>query len=65
MHILGAVARTGIYTEGVKAFNIIDLNCIGTETNIFNCSYNNIYLHDCDHHDDASVECQGKQQYKF
>ena len=65
MHILEAVARTGIHTEGVKAFNIIDLNCIGTETNIFNCSYNNIYLHDCDHHDDASVECQGKQQCKF
>ena len=56
---VGASALSGSYTEGVKAFHIIDLNCDGTEENIFNCSYNSIVQHTCSDYEDAYVRCPG------
>ena len=55
----GASALSGSYTEGAKAFHIIDLNCDGTEENIFNCSYNSIVQHTCSDYEDAYVRCPG------
>ena len=59
MIFVGASALSGSYTEGVKAFHIIDLNCDGTEENIFNCSYNSIVQHTCSDYEDAYVRCPG------
>ena len=57
MLLIGALARTGSYTESAKSFHIIDLNCNGTEDNIFNCSYNKIQQHSCYYYEDAYVQC--------
>ena len=57
----GALARTGSYREYDKAFHIIDLNCNGNESSVFNCSYNNIQFHNCYDYEDAYVQCPGIQ----
>lgn len=57
---VGATALTLFYyTESIKFFHIIDLNCIGTEQNVFNCSYNDIVQYSCTDYEDASVRCPG------
>ena len=56
---VGASALSGSYYEYVKEFHIIDLNCDGTEENIFNCSYNSIVQHTCSDYEDAYVRCPG------
>ena len=56
---IGANARTSSYYGDRKPFHFIDLNCNGTEDNIFECSYNTITKHSCAYYEDAVVECQG------
>ena len=36
-----------------------DVNCIGTEISLLNCSHNGIGQHDCNHLEDAGVLCSG------
>uniref|UniRef100_A0A1X7VPG7 Deleted in malignant brain tumors 1 protein n=1 Tax=Amphimedon queenslandica TaxID=400682 RepID=A0A1X7VPG7_AMPQE len=45
------------YSEGEKAFHIIDLSCKGTEDSVFDCSYSNVQSFYCHSHDDAYVTC--------
>uniref|UniRef100_A0A1X7UMK1 SRCR domain-containing protein n=1 Tax=Amphimedon queenslandica TaxID=400682 RepID=A0A1X7UMK1_AMPQE len=53
----GAKARYSSYTERLKSFHIIDLNCNGSEENVFNCSHNLVQQHTCTDYEDASVQC--------
>ena len=48
------------YGEGTGPIWLDDLQCVGTESNLFACSHNGVSEHDCDHSEDASVECLGK-----
>ena len=59
MLLLGAIAGTDYFTQSAKSFHIIDLNCDGTENNVFNCSYNTIQQHSCSIYEEAYVHCQG------
>lgn len=60
IHLVGAVAVRGAYTETVWPFHILDLNCTGNERTIWDCLFNNlINIHSCSQSDDASVRCQG------
>ena len=53
------VARGDAYYGLVNSGQIWldELNCIGTELTIENCVHNGWGNHDCDHTEDASVEC--------
>ena len=59
IYLLGATPGSGYNKYSAKLFHIIDLNCNGTEDNIFNCSYNNIQQHSCYYYEDAYVQCSG------
>ena len=60
IYILGAIPASGYYTDYVWHFSIIDLNCTGNESNIWNCPYNGISdFYTCPSSHDASVICQG------
>ena len=58
---IGAVAITSSrYSSDMKPFHIIDLNCNGTEENVFNCSHNQVTQHSCSQsYDDARIRCLG------
>ena len=56
---VGAIAAKGYYTYSGKQHYILDLNCTGNETTVWNCSYNGISGYSCPDSNDASVSCQG------
>ena len=49
------------YDEGTGPILLDNLQCLGTESDIFACVHNGIGEHDCDHSEDASAECLGIQ----
>ena len=52
------VARdNAYYGQGSGQIWIDELNCVGTELSIENCSHNGWGNHDCDHTKDAGVAC--------
>ena len=58
--IVGAIPASGYYTDYVWPFGIIDLNCTGNESSIWNCPYNGTSdFYTCPSSHDASVICQG------
>ena len=58
--LIGAIAASGRYTEGLLTFGITDIHCNGTEQNISLCAQNEVLLHNCQTHDDAGAVCQGR-----
>ena len=56
--VTGALAGAGVYQEYYKSFHVFDLNCNGTEDQIFNCSHNSIQH--CQYNKDANVQCPSK-----
>ena len=56
---VGAIAAKGYYTYSGKQHYILDLNCTGNESTVWNCSYNGISGYSCPDSHDASVSCQG------
>ena len=60
----GAIAASGYYTDYHWPFGIIDLNCTGNESSIWNCTYNGTSdFYSCSSSHDASVICQGDFDY--
>ena len=58
---IGAIAASGYYTDHHWPSGVIDVNCTGNESSIWNCPYNGISdFYSCPSHHDASVICQGK-----
>ena len=47
------------YGEGTGPIWLDNLQCLGTELDVFACVHNGIGEHDCDHNEDASAECLG------
>ena len=42
-----------------------DVSCNGTESTIFDCIHNGLNVHNCDHSEDAGVECSGNTIIMF
>ena len=58
---LGALGPSAVHTSSsTPSHNIIDLNCTGQESNIFECPFNGLVGHYfCSNTSDANVYCQG------
>ena len=46
---------------GSGTIHIDNVRCTGRESSIFDCSHNGFGTHNCDHSQDTSVTCSGKQ----
>ena len=53
----GRKRSRGAFARGTGAIFMDDVNCLGKEESIFACPYNGWAHHDCDHDEDAMVEC--------
>ncbi len=51
--------RGAYFGEGFGAIYLDEVECDGTESNLLECSHSGLHNHDCDHGEDASVECAG------
>ena len=58
-----AAPLSAYYGEGSERIWFDNMHCIGTEPDLFACMHNGIGEHDCDHSEDASVECLGICMY--
>lgn len=50
------------FGEGDGAIFLDDMECVGTESSIFDCPHMGIGNHDCDHREDAGVTCSGPME---
>ena len=56
--------RDSVYGSGDGDIFLDDVECLGNETNLFNCSQRS-GSHDCTHDEDAAVVCMCKLLHKF
>ena len=54
--------RDSVYGHGNGTILLDDLECLGSESNLFECGQKS-GSHDCTHQEDAAVVCVGKLLY--
>ncbi len=59
--LTGAVALQSGFADGTGPIFLDDVQCTGTEDNLFSCPHNGIGIHNCAHSEDAGVRCQPAQ----
>lgn len=47
------------YGQGAGPVWIDNIECLGTESDIFACEHSGFGYHNCGHEEDASIECSG------
>ena len=52
------------YGQGTGPIFLDGVHCTGTELDIFMCLHYGVGVHDCDHSEDASVDCLGILKYE-
>ena len=52
-----ATKHDASYGQGSGQIWLADVNCVGTELTIANCSHNGWGSHSCDHKEDVSINC--------
>ena len=53
---IGAIFVTS-FIGGTGSIFLDDVDCIGNESRLIDCSHNSLGMHDCTHADDAGVHC--------
>lgn len=53
------------FADYTQPIYLDEVSCNGTEDNLLKCHMNKIGVHDCEHHEDVSVICQGNITYKM
>ena len=62
--ILDSIATSSVqHGHGLGPIWLDDVACRGTEVSLDSCPHNGEGNHDCEHDEDASVICGGKQYY--
>ena len=56
----GSARVSSYFGEGSGLILLDNVNCGGSESNIFVCRQGIFSNHDCDHHEDAGVVCYGE-----
>ena len=58
----GAAVLTSGFPGGVGQIWLDEVQCSGTENNLFSCTYPGLGVHDCSHADDVGVSCQPRKK---
>ena len=54
----GATARRlAFFSQGTGDIVLDDLQCVGTESSLFDCPHSGVNIHNCVHAEDAGVTC--------
>ena len=57
--VIGARALYGTAVpDGTGRIWLDEVDCYGTESSLFQCYRNFVGFHDCEHYEDAGVECR-------
>ena len=56
----GSARVSAYFGEGSGLILLDNVNCNGGESSIFDCAYNKIGEHDCNHKEDTGVICVGE-----
>jgi len=54
----GRVVPSGIFSPGTGKIWLDDLECLGSEESLADCTHNGWGQHDCGHAEDVSITCQ-------
>ena len=49
------------FGEGTGPIFLDNVGCIGNESNLTQCLHNGVGVHNCNHREDAGVNCSGRK----